>query len=78
MGSEINIELEHKVLARYNLLIQNKMLSKGACRGVLEVLGLLQNSLFENSDVNEQGTGLDEEPDSLPLELHVAFHIKRW
>lgn len=55
MGSEINIELEHKVLAKYNFLIQNKALSKGACRGVLEVLSLLRNSLFEDSDVNERG-----------------------
>lgn len=57
MGSEINIELEHKVLAKYNFLIQNKVLSKGACEGVWEVLGLLQNSLFGDSSVNEPGLG---------------------
>lgn len=55
MGSDINIELEHKVLAKYNFLIQNKMLSKGACEGISEVLGLLQNSLFEDSSVKEPG-----------------------
>lgn len=57
MGSEINIELEHKVLAKYNFLIQNKVLSKGACESVWEVFGLLQNSLLGDSSVNEPGLG---------------------
>lgn len=30
MGSDINIELEHKVLAKSSLLIQNKMLRESA------------------------------------------------
>jgi hypothetical protein len=37
-ASDINIELEHKVLAKCSFLIQNKMLSEGACKSVLEVM----------------------------------------
>lgn len=36
----MDIEREHKVLAKYDFLIQNKLLSKGACEGVLKVFGL--------------------------------------
>lgn len=55
VGSAMGTELEHEVLATDNFLIQNETLSQGACEGVLEVLGLLQNSLFEDSSVNQPG-----------------------
>lgn len=51
----MGIELEHEVLAADSFLIQNETLSQGACEGVLEVLGLLQNSRLEDSSVNQPG-----------------------
>lgn len=57
MGSAVDIALEHKVLAKHNFLIEDEMLCEGAWEGVLEVLGSLRNSLFEDSSVSEPGPG---------------------
>lgn len=49
VASDINIESEHNIQAKYNFLIQNKVLPQGSRDRVLEVHNLLQNNLLEGS-----------------------------
>lgn len=56
VASDINIESEHSVQAKYNFLIQNKVLPQGSRDRVLEVHDPLQNNLFKGS--RRKGLGL--------------------